>query len=79
MENFEKYSSEELMDIIKKAHEIIEERNNKRVKELWGNVIAALRKFEAETGEKMANDEGQELVVSDLDIEKPGYLPVYYV
>ncbi len=74
----EDFSNDELQKVISMAEDIARARKNLRQKELWGNVMAALRKYEKECGEILVsdgNDDGT-LLVDELDT--PGVLPVDY-
>lgn len=47
---FETMDTEKLEEAIQLAYEIIESRKEDRKKDLWGNVVGAIKKYQAEIG-----------------------------
>lgn len=69
---FENLSTEDIEKYIQLAEEEIYKRKEKRKKELWGNVIASLRKYEDEIGAIFVdNGDGEDFTITS-DIERLG-------
>lgn len=75
-EYLETLETAELENAIKQAYKIIERRKENRQKELWGNVAAALRKYESEFGEITTDDGDRDGVVCTDRLDEPGFLAI---
>lgn len=72
-------STEQLQEIIKRANTLTDERLNQRRKELWGNVVAAIRRYEQEIAEIELRGEIDCTIALDPDaVDTPGVLYVAY-
>lgn len=64
--------SAELQEVAKAIDKINANRVNQRRKELWGNVVAALRKYTEEVGDIKAEGSFGEGIICVDDLDNPG-------
>lgn len=77
----ENASAEELQEIVKTVNTVMDKRADNRRKELWGNVVAAIRKYEQEVGEIDIEDEdtGRTFNLSEINAVDCGTLAIFEV
>lgn len=73
-QQLETMENTELEEAIRLAYQIIERRKETRKKELWGNVAAALRKYESEFGDITTDDGDRDGVICTDRLDEPGFL-----
>jgi len=71
-------SNDELRQVMNMIDELKTGRENQRRKELWGNVIAAISKYEDEMGQisVYCRECGSESCISSMDKNAPGYIEI---
>lgn len=72
-------TADEIKILITYANKEIERKDELRKKELWGNVVAAIKKYEKETDSRIYLDDGTSgimIAVEDCNLSNPGY--IYY-
>lgn len=71
-------TTDELRDVIQWASEYIDKQQNQRKKELWGNVVAAIRKYEKEIDPItiFCRECGNDCSLDELDSDNPGYISI---
>lgn len=75
-EYLETLETAELEKAIKQAYQIIERRKENRKKELWGNVVAAVRKYESEFGEITTDDGDRDGLICTDHLDTPGFFAI---
>lgn len=66
----EQMSDNELQAVVQYAETVRTQRSAKRQKELWGNVVSAIRKYQDEVDDIIFQAAGYEYLVSNM--ETPG-------
>lgn len=77
--DLEKLTNDELRALQTKVGNIICERRSKRQKELWGNVIAAIKKYEQEFGTIQLDEQDYNYIFNVLDNDTPGTILIEQV
>lgn len=80
LELMDRMSYADLQVIGDAVGKIQNKRNQQRSKELWGNAIAAIQKYEKEFGDIELYDEDTERsfnVLPNISADKPGILQIY--
>lgn len=71
-------TTDELRDVIRWAGEYIDQQQNRRRKELWGNVVAAIAKYESEI-EPIAfycRHFGDDCTIDEIEIDELGIVTI---
>lgn len=71
-------SEDQLQDIIKNANTLLDCRAERRRKELWGNVVAAIQKYVSEIGDIEVEDANGGGVLCHDSLDLPGTIYVAY-
>lgn len=68
--DLEKLTNDELRALQARAGEVISSRQETRKKELWGNMVAAIKKYESEIGQIVFD--GADYDYTWYDMDEPG-------